>query len=337
MSGRLQRTDFQNRTAGACLSALAPEKNVTSRTPTFLTGGCRGRRPRREGKAGERAVRSQPRRPTPGQAPCPGAHGETAPRPTPKSPLPGLACSDPWPTFYGVVSLPFLWVVWMEMSFRHMHTNISSQFGPWRLVTGEAARPGPANTSGPSALPWGRVNSRAPRRGSRHCSGGPRPGSRFLRVLPETRLPGEPAFEASPRRRQTRQERFLPPRRLSVHDARTGVLLRDPPKPVTQQGLCRQEARKASSREINPLPASAKHPGARPRLCPPGPGEPRPHPEKPRSDWGREDDAAVKALASDSDLPPRHRGLIPSPLRASAPASVNWGHNGFRPTASFSG
>lgn len=204
------------------------------------------------------------------------------------------------------------------------------------FVTGEAARPGPANTSGPSALPWGRVNSRAPRRGSRHCSGGPRPGSRFLRVLLETRLPGEPAFEASPRRRQTRQERFLPPRRLSVHDARTGVLLRDPPKPVTQQGLCRQEARKASSREINPLPASAKHPGARPGLCPPGPGEPRPHPEKPRSDWEREDDAAVKALASDSDLPPRHRGLIPSPLRASAPSPVNWGHNGFRPTASFS-
>lgn len=62
----------------------------------------------------------------------------------------------------------------------------------------------------------------------------------------------------------------------------------------------------------------------------------RPHPEKPRSDWGREDDAAVKALASDSDLPPRHRALIPSPLRASAPSPVNWGHNGFRPTASFS-
>lgn len=271
MSGRLQRTDFQNRTAGACLSALAPEKNVTSRTPTFLTGGCRGRRPRREGRArGESATFPATQADArPGAlSRCPRGNRTT---PYSKVAPPGTCMFRPLAHFLRgrLPSFP-VGGVDGDVFPSHAYKYLLPVWSVAPFVTGEAARPGPANTSGPSALPWGRVNSRAPRRGSRHCSGGPRPGSRFLRVLPETRLPGEPAFEASPRRRQTRQERFLPPRRLSVHDARTGVLLRDPPKPVTQQGLCRQEARKASSREINPLPASAKHPGARPGLCPPG-------------------------------------------------------------------
>lgn len=201
MSGRLQRTDFQNQTAHARLSALAPEKNVTSRTPTFLTGGCRGRRPRREGRAGERAVRSRPRRPTPGQAPCPGAHGETAPRPTAKSPLPGLACSDPWPTFYGVVSLPFLWWCgWRCLSVTCI------QISPPSLVRGALCHRG-GRSPRPGEHLWSLGSPVGP------CElAGPSPGLPSLLWGPTARLqvPPRAAGNAAARRTSLRSESSPP-------------------------------------------------------------------------------------------------------------------------------
>lgn len=62
------------------------------------------------GGPGRESYIPQPRRLTPSQVHCPGAHGDIAPHPTPQVAPPGTCMFQPFAHILGG-HLPFLWVV----------------------------------------------------------------------------------------------------------------------------------------------------------------------------------------------------------------------------------